>query len=436
MKRDLFNQLMKWREHPLRMPLILRGARQVGKSWLVKEFGKQFTTYIEINFDKDASAKTLFSDDIDIPKLLDKIALYAGKPITPGKTLLFLDEAQECENSLKALRYFKEDLPQLHVIAAGTLIDFALEKIGVPVGRVQFLYLHPLSFGEFLTVSNEIYLREALLAGSTDISLHNRLNELVKNYFWLGGMPAVVDNWLQYKDPSLCQQLQDRILLSYMQDFEKYAKKRQIMHVTKVFYTIPEQLGNKFKASNIDPAIKSMYFKIALDLLVKAGVAYKCFHSSCQGVPLAINKDYDKFKTYFFDIGLVQRLLKLDLKQWVTSPLNINFIGSIAEQFVAQELVAYSPPDSPAELYYWQRESKSSNAAIDFVTVQQGQIIPIEVKASVKGGMKSLALFLGSHPNCTYGLKVAESFYAQQNKLIEIPFYGIESWLKSSPQQQ
>ena len=347
-------------------------------------------------------------------------------------TLLFLDEAQECENSLKTLRYFKEELPELHVIAAGSLIDFALQKIGVPVGRVQQLHLKPLSFGEFLTVSGEQYLRQELLDRNVDTSIHEKLNELIKSYFWLGGMPAVIDNWLEYKDPTICQKLQDLILRSYIQDFEKYAKKHQIDHVVKVFYAVPEHLGNKFKASKIDSGVKSVHLKSALDLLVKAGVAYKCFHTSAQGAPLAMGKDYDKFKTYFFDIGLVMRLLKLDLRQWITTPLNINFIGSIAEQFVAQELVAYSDPDATGELYYWHRESKSSNAAIDFLTVHHDHIVPIEVKASVKGGMKSLAIFLNSHPNSKYGLKISERYYSKHGNLVEIPFYAIESWMKST----
>lgn len=429
MKRDLLDKLSVWKTHPLRMPLILRGARQVGKSWLVQEFGKQFQTFISINFDKEEAAKTLFSPNINIPKLLEKIAIYAGKKITAGETLLFLDEIQECEIALKALRYFKEEYPQLHVIATGSLIDFALEKIDMPVGRIEYLYLKALSFGEFLTVNGEDYLRNALMEEKVDVSIHGKLNELLKNYFWLGGMPAVVDTWLQYKDPAYCQAMQDRILISYIQDFEKYARKNQIANVEKVFNTIPEQLGQKFKSSRIDSEIKSLQIKNALELLVKAGVAYKCYHTSGQGLPLSMNKNYDKFKVYFFDIGLVQRLLKVDLQQWITSTLNINFIGSIAEQFVAQELVAYSEPSLAPELYYWRRESKSSNAQVDFIVSHKGSVVPIEVKSATQGGMKSLRIFLEEHNKSAYGLKISEGYYAKQPTLVEIPFYGIESWV-------
>jgi len=272
MKRDLLDKLSVWKTHPLRMPLILRGARQVGKSWLVQEFGKQFQTFISINFDKEEAAKTLFSPNINIPKLLEKIAIYAGKKITAGETLLFLDEIQECEIALKALRYFKEEYPQLHVIATGSLIDFALEKIDMPVGRIEYLYLKALSFGEFLTVNGEDYLRNALMEEKVDVSIHGKLNELLKNYFWLGGMPAVVDTWLQYKDPAYCQAMQDRILISYIQDFEKYARKNQIANVEKVFNTIPEQLGQKFKSSRIDSEIKSLQKAIEAERSVVSNV--------------------------------------------------------------------------------------------------------------------------------------------------------------------
>jgi len=246
MKRDLLTQLEKWKTHPLRKPLIIRGARQVGKSWLINEFGHQFETAITINFENSPEACQFFEGAIRIPELLEKLSLYTGKVISPGKTLLFFDEIQECEKALIALRYFKEDYPELHVIAAGSLLDFAIEKLGIAVGRVQFLYLHPLSFGEFLVVQGREDLRKFICKQSNDPVIHHLLMDQLKIYLWLGGMPAVVDGWLRFKDVKMCQELQDEIIQAYKQDFQKYARKHQIDKVEKIFESIPQQLGKKF----------------------------------------------------------------------------------------------------------------------------------------------------------------------------------------------
>lgn len=192
MKRDLEQQLLDWKKHPLRKPLVLRGARQVGKTWLIENFSAQFENLISLNFDLSRGLSALFEGDLHIPALLDRIALYTQQKIVPGKTLLFLDEIQECPDAIRALRYFKEQLPELHVVAAGSLINFALENMGLPVGRVQFMYLYPLSFGEFLTALGHDSLRQTLLQGKCDELLHPTMMDLVKAYLWIGGMPAVV----------------------------------------------------------------------------------------------------------------------------------------------------------------------------------------------------------------------------------------------------
>lgn len=432
MKRNLQKSLQIWREHPLRKPLILRGARQVGKSWLIQMFGKEFEHYVEINFEKDKKVHQLFDAHIDIPMLLNKLSLYTNKKIVAGKTLLFLDEIQECENALKTLRYFKEDFPELHVIAAGSLIDFALEKLGMPVGRVQFLYVYPLSFGEFLTAQDRDDLRAYILTQQVDPVIHQQLLELLKNYLWLGGMPAVVSAWLMYRDPQLCQQLQSEILTAYSQDFYKYARTKQIDFVTKIFETTPTLLGKKFKYNQVDEGIRAYQLKEALLLLEKAGVVHRCFHASGQTIPLGAEKNEKHFKVFFFDVGLAQRMLGLDLSQWVTQPIQVQHLGGIAEQLVAQELIACSDPSVDAQLYYWHREAKSSNAEVDFLMVKNNEIIPVEVKSGTKGRMKSLKLFLEMHPKSTYGLKVSEGLFSQQHEIKEIPLYALEAWLHAS----
>ncbi len=431
MKRTLLNELIDWKTQPLRMPLIIRGARQVGKSWLIDEFSKQFKSYVKINFDKQEKAKTIFAGDINIPTILERLSLYAGQTIIPGETLLFFDEAQECENCLKALRYFKEECTELHVIAAGSLIDFTLEKIGVPVGRVQFLYLYPLSFTEFLIANNRRDLVTYIDSQKSDLLIHETINDFLKTYLWLGGMPAVVAAWLQYKNAVECQKLQEAIILSYKQDFEKYAKKNQITNVEKVFESIPLQLGCKFKFTNVDEGLKALPVKQALLLLIKAGIAHPCHHSSGQTILLAAEKDNKKFKIFFIDVGLAQKMLGLNLKDWVTQALDLKILGSIAEQLVAQEYIAYSKSSAPSELYYWHREEKSSNAEVDFLFTKRGKVFPVEVKAGIKGGMKSLNSFLNTHPNSPFGLKISNNVYSVQPSFEEIALYGIAAWFKN-----
>ncbi|MGD9152606.1 MAG: DUF4143 domain-containing protein [Gammaproteobacteria bacterium] len=430
MKRDLLKELEKWSRHPLRKPLILRGARQVGKSWLIEELGKQFKNYMVLNFDKDKKACEIFRQDFRISTLVKNIELYTKNKVIPGETLLFLDEIQECEEAIAALRYFKEEMPDLHVVAAGSLIDFVLENIGMPVGRVQFMYLHPLSFGEFLNAVERNDLRQHIFGFAVSPVIHQEILQLLKTYLWLGGMPAVVSAWIQHKNVTLCQDLQEEIISAYNQDFHKYARDRQIAHVDKVFATVPTQLGCKFKYIRVDREIRSVFLKEALMLLEKAGVVHICFHSSGQTQPLAASKNDKKFKVYFLDVGLAQKLLGLDLSNWFMQPMQLKTLGPIAEQLVAQELIAYTNIKAKKELYYWHREEKNSNAEIDFLTIKGGQIIPVEVKAGPSGSLKSMHIFLESHKNSPYGLKIGENLFTKNNDLQEIPLYGIEAWLK------
>lgn len=428
MHRDRLNDLKIWRKDRYRKPLILRGCRQVGKSWLIDQFGKEFNTFIKINFEKDKLVHQYFSTDLNVKNIVEKLAILANTKIEPGNTLLFFDEIQFCEGAIQSLRYFKEELPELHVIAAGSLLDFALNKLGIPVGRVQFLQLYPLSFSEYLTALGNEEIRHFLLKGENDPIIHQQALEHLKNYMWLGGMPAVVDAWIQDKDPVICQRIQDEIIESYQIDFHKYTKTLELPHVTKVFQQIPVMLGNKFIYSRIDSDSRSEVIKNALLLLDTAGIAKRCFHTCAQQLPLGAEYDHKKFKVFYFDIGIAQRILGLDIRQWLLNPFQLANKGEIAEQFVAQEIIAYSDFHKEPHLYYWHREAKNSNAEVDFVIAKNGNIIPVEVKSSQKGSMKSLQLFLESHPHSKYGLKISEGFFAKQKNLIEIPLYGLEGW--------
>lgn len=431
MKRDRLRDLAQWAQDPYRKPLILRGCRQVGKSWLVREFAKQFDTFVEINFEKNKLIHHYFSANLDIPTLLEKLSIQARTKIVPGKTLVFFDEVQTCEGALQALRYFKEDLPELHLIAAGSLLDFALNKIGLPVGRVQFMQLYPLSFGEYLSVSGKQELREFTFKEENDAVLHKQLMEHLKNYMWLGGMPAVLDAWIRDKDSVICQRIQDEIIESYQIDFHKYTKQHETSSVSKVFETIPVMLGQKFVYSKVDTGARSEVIKNALILLETAGIAKRCMHTSAQNPPLGAETNEKKFKVFYFDIGIAQRLLGLDIKQWLinTSPLSNQ--GNIAEQLVAQEIVAYSDFHKLCKLYYWHREEKSSNAELDFITLKNGNIVPVEVKSASKGSMKSMQSFLKSHPHSKFGLKISEGLFFKKSSMEEIPLYALEAWFSS-----
>jgi len=431
--RDSMAKLIRWSKEPQRAPLLLRGARQVGKSWLVKEFGKSFDHFIEINFEKQISLMKLFEGDIEIPTLLEKIELYTGSKIIPGKTLLFFDEIQECEAAINYLRYFKEEYPALHVIAAGSLLDFKLKSVGLPVGRVDFLFLTPLSFSEYLTACDHQGFREFLYNQDNDPVIANRLKDLLHTYFWLGGMPAVVQAWVEHHDVGICHKIQDRLILAYKGDFEKYVKERQMPHVEKIFTNIPAQFGEKFKYATVDGNLRSVVLKQALYLLEKAGIAHISYHSSAQRPPLAANADEKHFKVFFSDIGLAQRLLGTTYQDWIINKIKVDNVGGLAEQFVAQEIIAYRSHYEKEQLYYWHREAKNSNAEVDFVVTRNSQLIPIEVKSGSKGTLKSMQIYLDTHPHSPYGLKIFEGKFDKQDNLVEIPLYGIESWLKLSP---
>jgi predicted AAA+ superfamily ATPase len=431
MQRDALIALKEWRFSPQRKPLLIRGARQVGKSWLVDEFGKYFDNYIKVNFDKEKSVKTLFAGDLFISKIIEELSLYSRRKIQPGNTLLFLDEIQECENAIKALRYFKEDYPELHVIAAGSLIDFKLKEIGMPVGRVQYLYLNPLSFGEFLNAYGREDLRAHLFQKNISTTLHTVFLDLLKNYLWIGGMPAAIMSWLTHKDVSMCHAVQDEIIQTYFDDFAKYARKNQIPLMEKVFKSTPSQIGKKFKFSNVDKDIRALYLKNSLELLEHAGIVHICHHTNAQQIPLGAESDDKKFKVFFFDVGLAQRVLGLDMKQWVLTSIKVDNIGAIAEQLVAQELIAYAPFNQKSQLYYWHRENKSTNAEVDFIIKHHGEVIPIEVKSSAKGHLKSLHLYLNTHPRAPYGVRISEIGFSKNENILNVPLYGIESFLKS-----
>jgi len=432
MQRDVLTDLRAWKDSSSRKPLILRGARQVGKSWLAREVGREFETYAEVNFDRTPEVASLFEHSIAPDKLVPLLSNYLGVPIVAGKTLLFLDEIQNCPRALAALRYFYEEQPELHVLAAGSLLEFELQKVSVPVGRVSFLYVHPLSFAEYLTAEGKGALRGMLLDNGFEplaSAFHDQLMGLVRDYTLTGGMPQVVQSFLEHRNLQKCQEIQSDILQTYRYDFGKYARAHQVDYLQRVFDSIAFQSGAKFKYVSVSRDHKSRELSDALDLLCMAGVANRVHHSSANGTPLRAEVDIKRFKVTFFDVGLALRMLNVDHKAILLEP-NIGRIrdGAIAELFTAQQFRAHGNPREEYFLHYWHREARSSIAEVDFVVMIDGDVVPIEVKSGSMGRMKSLRIFL-EEKGARCGVKVSAHPFSRCGAVLSVPFYGLETLL-------
>lgn len=430
MKRALEQELHQWKDDPHRYPLLLRGARQVGKTYLVEQFGKSFESFETINFEAQPEAIACFSS-LDPVAIIQRLELITKRAIEQGKTLLFLDEIQMCPEAIVALRYFKEKMPQLHVIGAGSLLEFALVsgKFSFPVGRVQFIYLYPLSFREFLIAMKEEESLLQLLPCTPDLpisdKLHHHLIQKIKEYFIMGGMPAVV-NEFQYTRSFLKQsRIQDLLLSTYRADFSKYATEAEQKYLRILFDGIPNQVGGHFKYSLIDPHIKSRELKIALEQLKMAGLIHFVLSTSASGIPLSAQIKAKKFKTLFLDVGLVQRALEVQPELVFSSELIHIHRGALAEQFVGQELLAYTDCFREEKLYFWEREKVSASAEVDYVITVDQWIIPIEVKAGSQGRLKSLMEFM-KEKKSPLGIRISEYHLEYKNQILSVPFYMIE----------
>jgi predicted AAA+ superfamily ATPase len=430
MKRLIDYHLMRWKHDRYRKPLLLRGARQVGKTFCVRELGKSFTDYVEINFEFHQEAFAVFEKNLEPERILLELSLIARKTIKPGQTLLFLDEIQVAPRAIIALRYFYEMMPELHVIAAGSLIDFAIQQVGVPVGRVQSLYLYPLSFIEFLAGIGEQHLIKTILTHDhqQEISLiaHNRLLALLAEYLVFGGLPQAVKQWKETKDPLSCNKVHSMLLDFYRQDFSKYARTKQVKYVELLFKQVPIQLSKKFKYSLIEGEYRKRELAPALDLLETAGIVHKVFYSAGQGIPLGAQIDLQDYKTIFFDVGLCQTSLDLDIAGWFLDPLT-QFVnkGALVEAFVGQEIIAYSNPSRQKQLYYWHKESRSEAAEIDYLLQKKESIIPVEVKSGSGKTLKSLQGFLATHATSPYGIRFSTNNYSEYQCIRSFPLYAI-----------
>jgi len=445
MRRLIDYHLIAWKANPYRKSLLLHGARQVGKTYAIRQLGASFDNFIEVNFEVHPKLKILFEQDLDPKRILRDLCTAIGAKLpVAGTTLIFFDEIQAAPQAIIALRYFYEIMPELHVVAAGSLLDFSIEQVGVPVGRVQSLYMHPMSFIEYLVALGHQRAADAILNHDyhQEIStvIHDKLIGLFGHYTALGGMPEVVDVWRNTQDLFQCAAIHQSLLSSYRQDFYKYAKQKQVQHLRALFDNIPLQLGKKFKYSEVEGDYRSRELSPGLDLLCTADVAQKVWYSAgpslCpdvasadrQGIPLGAQKRLDDFKVISLDVGLSQATLGLQLGDWFLQPATA-FVnkGEHVEALIGQELLAYTDPIYDAELYYWHRHKVGGEAEIDYLIQENEFIIPIEVKSGKGTTLKSMHVFLENHPESPYGIKFSTQNYSVYQNIRSVPLYAVAS---------
>ena len=440
MRRLALTILDQWKDRQDRLPLLIRGARQVGKTWLVREHARSYDSFVEINFESHPEYLDLFKLSYGKPEeLIKNISLLSGKKIDKGKTLLFLDEVQGSKEALLSLRYFKENLPEQHVIAAGSLLEFAFRDLSFPVGRIEFFHLFPMNFEEYLlAIGREDFVGaiSEMDARPIPTPVHEKLLEEVGLYGLLGGFPAVIKTYVESPESDTlqrCQEVQQILMASFREDFHKYASKTNVEYLRILFQGTPRLLGQKFKYSNIDPHIKSRELSSALNLLEQAGIIYKAYHSSANGVPLESQIDPKKFKVFFLDIGLCQRVLGLHLSQlYLHRREFLSHRGTMAEQFVAQEILSYTDKNQSPKIFYWHREARASQAELDLLVEDKSYLLPIEVKSHKGNSLKSLFVFLQEKKTfIRTALRVSTLPYGIRDQIISMPCYGLMNWKKS-----
>ena len=423
--------LKQWKDDPYRKPLLIRGARQVGKTFSVRQLGTCFENMVEINFERRKDANKIFEKDLVPDRILQELSLFADKPIIPGKTLLFFDEIQECSQAIQSMRYFFEEMPQLHLIAAGSLLDFALEKIGIPVGRISNLYVFPLSFMEFLIATGHSLVFDAIITYEKNVPIapviHSKLLGLVGQYLSIGGMPEAITRWIETKSPLESFKVHHQLIDTYRQDFQKYAKKHQIKYLDELFNQLPRLVGKQFKYSEIHGDYKKRELAPCLDLLCLANVIHKVHHSAGNGLPLGAESNPEWFKVIFLDIALCQVILGLDLSTWFLDPRE-GFVnrGEVVEAFIGQELLCYSAPYRKTDLYFW-KANIPNQAEVDYLYDYSSTIIPIEAKCSDGRTLKSLHRFLDLHPHSPYGIRFSAQNYSLYQKVDSRPLYAVAS---------
>ena len=431
-KRKIDSELLAWSKDISRKPLLLRGARQVGKSSAVRELSRHFDFFLEVNFEEQKKAHNLFEGDLSPQTLSDNLSIMYNTPVIEGRTLLFFDEIQACLPAISSLRFFYEKLPGLHVIAAGSLLEFIFEELpSFGVGRIRSMFVYPFSFDEFLTACGEERLLKAKLEASADsplnMAIHQKLISYLKRFFILGGMPEVVAKFAQGNSLTECQRILDDLIISLKADFSKYRKKVPMLRITEVFESVVQQTGSKFKYSGVISQANHGQIKEALDLLIMSGLAIPVTHTSANGLPLGAESDKKKRKILIYDTGILQRSAGLNIQDILFeeefNPVNK---GNIAELFVGLELLKSGSCYEHNDLYYWHREALNSNAEVDYLIQKGRNLIPVEVKSGTKGSMQSLFLFL-KEKNQPFGIRFSLENFSSYGQIKSYPLYAVSN---------
>ena len=401
MDRTLLADLRDWLKKPNRKPLVLRGARQVGKTWLVREFAREAgMQLIELNFERHPEYADLFKNTSP-EAVIASIERQTGLRCYEEKTLLLLDEIQRAPKAFANLRWFYEEKPRLPIVATGSLLDFVLKdhEFSMPVGRISYLFMEPMSFKEFLIAHKEnivvAYMGSLKPDTAVEGVLHQKLIDYFRDYLLIGGMPSAVQSWIDLHSPAAVSEIHQNLLNTYLDDFNKYAGKVPIGRLQKTFHSIPRMLGKKFKYVNVDREERSTALKQALDMLCMARISHKTLCSSGRGIPLAADENEKIFKVLFLDVGLASAILGIALGEGekIEDVVRINE-GGVSEQAVGQILRTLGPAYVDPALYYYAREQKGSEAEIDYLLQIGTQIIPVEVKSGATGQLRSLHQFM------------------------------------------
>ena len=427
MKRTIYKDLLKWKNNPNKKPLLLQGARQVGKTFIINQFGRnEYKNFIYLNFEQDINLHQFFKKQLIPEKIIEDLGIYLGQKIEAENTLLFFDEIQVLPEVLTSLKYFNEQASEFHIISAGSLLGVSIAAHrSFPVGKVNFLSMYPMSLMEYLEAIGEGMLVDKIQGVNPktpiNIVLHEKLIKHLKMYLFLGGMPEVIQNYINNKDVVEVRKTQNEILESYKRDFSKYNDKSQALKVSELWNSLPYQLtkeNKKFKYSDVKKKARASMFEQTIEWLKNAGLVNVIYNISTPKLPLSGYTDYSKFKLCIFDTGLLGAMLNIPSKI-IIDPIALftEYNGAFIENFVAQELVVYGHNT----LYYW---TSNSDAEVDYVLQLEQDIYPVEVKSGLSRNKKSLKSYENKYePKLIY--RVSPRNYTQSENFINIPLYGM-----------
>jgi hypothetical protein len=426
MERIAMKELVSWKNKSGRKPLLIRGARQVGKTWLMKEFGKnEYSQTVYVNFESSKLLKTLFIDNFDVSRIITALQIETGIQVNPENTLIIFDEIQEAEGAITSLKYFCENAPQYHVVAAGSLLGVAMHKhTSFPVGKVEFLDLYPLNFTEFLLALDQQPLLNLLKSKDWTLikGFREKYIQLLRQYYYIGGMPEAVLSYRTRNDFKEVRVIQKRILTAYENDFSKHAPSDIVPRIRMLWNSIPSQLAKenrKFIYGAVKPGSRAKEYELALSWLIDCGLVHKVCRASKPGMPLKAYEDYHAFKLFIADLGLMGAMGDLDVRTLLEgNRIFEEFKGALTEQYVLQQLITI--PD--LVVYYWSAER--STAEIDFLIQYSGEVIPIEVKAEENLQAKSLKTFCQKYkPQKAF--RTSMSDFRQEDWLTNLPLYAM-----------